>query len=353
MVALFFSIGLQAQTETYDLQFVVVTNDGVNLDVLVQIESSATFGLASSDLVFTYSDVSNFGTPSLQAIHNYSGGNYYTMSMTNPTSGRIFLGIVLRNNNAGTGVPTSWTDVATVRFPVTNPSGSTSLAWRTTAPQSTRVAKDLGSNQTVYLTAGILSGLSVNPLPVELTSFHATFLGNSVRTSWVTATEINCYGFDVERSPDGKNWEKAGFAEGQGTSNAPHEYFLIDTDMGNSPSLYYRLKMIDRDGSSMYSEVLIVKSGTPVSVPELHEIYPNPSSGRATLQFSIPSGDAVSVILYDEVGREVRRILDAEYLTAGAYSRTIDVSSLPAGYYHVELTAGGRRINRIFLVRHM
>ncbi|MBK7632124.1 MAG: lamin tail domain-containing protein [Ignavibacteriales bacterium] len=67
-----------------------------------------------------------------------------------------------------------------------------------------------------------------NPsLPVELTSFSATTIGSTVKLSWNTATEVNNYGFDVERSVVKNNWEKIGFVEGNGNSNSPKIIHLL------------------------------------------------------------------------------------------------------------------------------
>ncbi len=72
-------------------------------------------------------------------------------------------------------------------------------------------------------------------LPVELTSLTATTVNDAVMLNWRTATEINNYGFEIQRLQDGKieklqDWVKIGFVEGHGNSNSPKEYLYNDTD---------------------------------------------------------------------------------------------------------------------------
>ena len=78
---------------------------------------------------------------------------------------------------------------------------------------------------------GLLSGgpyhTGAAPLPVELSSFTAKLQGKSVLLKWITETEVDNYGFEIERT-SAENWEKIGFVEGHGNSNSPKSYSFID-----------------------------------------------------------------------------------------------------------------------------
>ncbi len=79
----------------------------------------------------------------------------------------------------------------------------------------------------------IIDGGACAPLPVELTAFSGKVIENNVELSWQTATEVNNYGFEIERGQTSnvKNkttWEKIGFVEGNGNGNSPKEYSFID-----------------------------------------------------------------------------------------------------------------------------
>ena len=73
-------------------------------------------------------------------------------------------------------------------------------------------------------------------LPVELVSFGATADHNAVALSWTTATEVNNYGFEIEKAATGDQssaitWNKVGFVEGSGTTNSPKEYSFTDNNL--------------------------------------------------------------------------------------------------------------------------
>ena len=80
-----------------------------------------------------------------------------------------------------------------------------------------------------------------------------------ISLNWITATELNNSGFDIERTSSltssQQSWQKIGFVSGNGTSTEVHYYSFIDPNpfVGKS---YYRLKQIDFDGSSEYSSIL-------------------------------------------------------------------------------------------------
>ena len=101
-------------------------------------------------------------------------------------------------------------------------------------------------------------------IPVELTSFRATYSKNDVQLNWSTASELNNLGFEIERSTNRSDWRIIGFREGKGTSTEPQEYSFTDDLFGNnSYILYYRLQQIDFDGSFEYSFIVEAEVKTP------------------------------------------------------------------------------------------
>ena len=86
-----------------------------------------------------------------------------------------------------------------------------------------------------------------DPLPVELSSFTANVIGKSVKLSWQTETEVNNYGFEIERSIAKGNWEKIGFVNGSGNSNSQKNYTFEDKNLIVG-KYHYRLKQLDNDG---------------------------------------------------------------------------------------------------------
>ncbi len=191
--------------------------------------------------------------------------------------------------------------------------------------------------------------LSESAVPVELTFFTANVSGSNVKLNWKTATEINNYGFEIQRSTENSEWQKIGFIEGAGNSNSPKEYSFTD-NIGKSGNYFYRLKQIDINGEYKYSNVVEVSVGLPTKF-ELKQNYPNPFNPTTTIKYSIPSviarsgatrqsaGMLVQLKVYDMLGREVATLVNKEQ-TPGNYAVEFDASSLSSGVYFYALKAG-------------
>ena len=189
----------------------------------------------------------------------------------------------------------------------------------------------------IYRTAG-------RTVPVELVSFAADVDNNNVLLSWITASEINNQGFDVERKViDNRSsviseWEKIGFVTGLGTTTEDKFYSFADENL--IPGTYqYRLKQIDFDGSFEYSNVIEVEIETP-SEFYLSQNYPNPFNPTTTISYSIKDAGNVQLKIYDVLGYEVATLVN-EQKPAGNYSIEFDASKLPSGIYFYQLKTGG------------
>ncbi|OGV06658.1 MAG: hypothetical protein A2499_03000 [Stygiobacter sp. RIFOXYC12_FULL_38_8] len=188
-------------------------------------------------------------------------------------------------------------------------------------------------------------------LPVELTSFTALINNDKVQLNWQTATEVNNYGFSVERASTslGMTWEKIAFVQGHGNSNSPKNYSLTDTPTG-STKFQYRLKQIDFDGKFEYSHIIEVELESPTNF-SVQQNYPNPFNPETTISYTIaplPTGEAsvhVMLTVYDVLGREIATLVD-EYKQHGNYQVTFNARHLersreiPSGIYFYRLQAG-------------
>jgi hypothetical protein len=211
-------------------------------------------------------------------------------------------------------------------------------------------AGNSGANTEYNPPALILSGLNVDPLPVELSSFTANALGGTkAELNWATATEVNNYGFEIERalsvSAHSRDWKKIGFVEGNGNSSSTKKYSYIDNNLFGGSKFMYRLKQIDNDGKFEYSDIVEVEV-----VPDKYELsqnYPNPFNPSTTIKYSIPNvGDAnftsttnVQLKVYDILGREIA-VLVNERQKQGYYEVKWAASNWPSGIYFYQLKAG-------------
>ena len=151
---------------------------------------------------------------------------------------------------------------------------------------------------------------SSSELPAELFSFSAYSTENSVILKWQTATEVNNYGFDVERKQGNKSWNKIGFVAGSGNSNSPKSYSFTDRPTGGT-TFSYRLKQIDVDGTFKYYDAVTVSlKGSREA--KLLQNSPNPFNPSTAIKFYIPSDSRVKIVIYDILGREVTTLLNEQ-----------------------------------------
>jgi len=190
-------------------------------------------------------------------------------------------------------------------------------------------------------------------LPVEMSSFDAFVFRGSVSDevvlNWKTVGESNNYGFEVERSTDGKNFKKIGFISGAGSTNTAKSYEYRDTDV-EVGTYYYRLKQIDTNGSFSYSDIKEVNV-TPPDHYELSQNFPNPFNPTTNIIFRLKEDGRVTIRLYDVLGREVMTVVDQK-MKAGTHRIKIDGSTLPSGLYLYSMKAGSfHQIKKMALVK--
>jgi hypothetical protein len=185
---------------------------------------------------------------------------------------------------------------------------------------------DIAVSNTLY------SIVELGPIiPIEMVDFTAQATPKGVKLAWITATELNNKGFEIETSFDGSNWYSVGWVNGQGTISKKVNYsFLHQTSLNSS--YYYRLKQIDFDGQVNYSKtisVVLEKSNVHI------KIYP--SVIQQDLVVESPS-ELKEIQITNSVGQVVfsKKIKSLR--------ESINLSSLPSGVYFVTVVG----INEMF-----
>jgi hypothetical protein len=174
-------------------------------------------------------------------------------------------------------------------------------------------------------------------LPVELASFTSTINKRDVTLNWITASESNNSGFEIERSASNSSWSKVGHVAGNGTTTSSSSYTFTDRSLATG-TYNYRLKQIDFNGNFEYFNL---NNEVNVGVPsnyDLSQNYPNPFNPSTSINFDIPTDGNVSIKLFDMSGKEVATLVN-EVKTAGYYSVNFNASSLSSGVYFYSITA--------------
>jgi len=189
-----------------------------------------------------------------------------------------------------------------------------------------------GNNQLIlHNTSGV---------PVELVSFSAIQDENQILLSWITASETNNFGFEIERKIYDE-WEVVGFVDGIGTTTELHYYSFIDNiaEFNFADKLSYRLKQLDLDGTFNYShevEVMVAK----LTEYSLHQNFPNPFNPSTTISFDLPVNSNVILTILNSIGEQTTKLADGEY-TAGAHQINFNASNLSSGLYIYRIQAVG------------
>jgi len=185
------------------------------------------------------------------------------------------------------------------------------------------------------------------PLPVEFTSFTSVVNKNSVTLNWSTATEVNNYGFEIERrivkseQQTVNSWQKIGFVQGAGTSNSPHMYSYSDASLV-SGNYAYRLKQIDNDGTFKYSQSIELEVKlAPVSIG-LSQNYPNPFNPSTQISFCVPNTQQAKLVVYNILGQPVVTLFDGVAVGQQAYQVNFDALKLASGVYFYKLETPSR-----------
>ena len=207
---------------------------------------------------------------------------------------------------------------------------------------------------------------NVGALPVELETFSAKTVNGRVTLRWKAASEVNNYGFEVERkavnsataaggvtNASGKGFEKIGFVDGSGNSNSPKDYSFSDAPSGQS-AYQYRLKQIDNDGSFKYSKTIEVSLNSP-SRFNLEQNYPNPFNPSTNIQFTLPVDAKVVLEVYNTIGQKVATLINRE-MSSGNHSVVFNAEDLPSGIYIYRLhaTSGNKdylQIKKLLLLK--
>ncbi len=274
----------------------------------------------SSDSVIASQPIGLDGSYSIAVTRNGT----YTLQITTSQ-----VGINIKSSDAfnpsNTTLPTGW------EYTGTNVEGVPDIA-----NQTGSITTIVVNNANVYnQNFGILDVT----LPVKLALFNATKNESTVLLEWTTSSELNNYGFTIQRSEDGYKWNDLGFVNSKsknGISNYNIEYDYTDYSPIAGKNMY-RLLQSDFDGAYEYSQVkLIVFESAELDIPI--KIYPNPVNSIMNIN-GLNGGETISIT--DILGKAVYN----QAINSNANTLIVNLENLQSGLYHLNIIQKNGRIN--------
>jgi len=200
-----------------------------------------------------------------------------------------------------------------------------------------------GSDTTVIY----LDQVTWNPdgeLPVELVSFNASVDKNTIYLRWITSTELNNSGFEVERRTANSSYKKIAFVQGKGTTTQSNGYTY--SDVVNQTGIYiYRLKQVDLDGTFEYSNEIMVNVIALPGQYALAQNYPNPFNPTTSIEYVIPQVGFVNLSVFNLLGERVAELVN-EIMESGNHTIVFDASRLSSGTYIYTLSVNGNVVTK-------
>jgi len=259
----------------------------------------------------------------LSPLKNVSVCEYWIIDRTNGTS--------------NVHVTLSYDDPRSCQTP--NPAGLVVARWNgsqwvseeQSAQTGTPTSGTITSNLVTSFSPFTLGNLTINPLPVELISFRGfvTTKGEAQLT-WQVAAQINIKGYAVEKSLDNKNFEQIGFVDAQNLTT----YNFFDAKF--TELSYYRLRIVENDGSYRYSQVVSLDKNKTLTAQLL--IYPNPAGEQDEIRVMIGGRDLASklqAVVYGQSGKVLGEINASLQETESQLSQLI--ATQPKGLYIIYL----------------
>lgn len=180
--------------------------------------------------------------------------------------------------------------------------------------------------------------ISMTAIPVELVDFKAQKGNSKVNLEWQTATELNNAYYEIERSSEGKTFEKIGEISGYGNSNVTRTYSFID-EKPNTDVNYYRLRQVDFDGKATVSKTVSVNFGKNTTV----KVYPNIAKDQINVELNSENGTS-DLFVVNQLGQVVK----SQKLQNTEGVRTLNISDLPNGFYFINIVSKNGNVTQRF-----
>jgi hypothetical protein len=182
-------------------------------------------------------------------------------------------------------------------------------------------------------------------LPIVLKNFSVKCNDSGIDIDWVTASEVNCDFFTIEKSTDGINSTEVAKVKGAINSNQTNYYTATDNNYTTEHPIYYRLTQTDLDGAVNIFNWVPVQCN--VENTFVVDIYPNPAIDQLTCQTINSVNENASLNIHNALGELV--VTRNQALQKGTNIFIVGVQDLPSGVYILQLRWSSRMISHKFV----
>jgi hypothetical protein len=186
-------------------------------------------------------------------------------------------------------------------------------------------------------------------LPVKLVSLKAKPVNNDfIQLTWVTATEINNSGFEIERSENGKEYTTIGWKDGKGNSAEMNTYTFDDKEAQKNVTYYYRLRQTDFDGTASITQIVSASIKSEV-VFQWAQFVPNPAERATSLVVNTLAPASAIVTVVSQSGHLVME--KKVELYGGVNSVPMSLDKLSSGIYLANISTPSETIQRKLVIK--
>jgi hypothetical protein len=172
----------------------------------------------------------------------------------------------------------------------------------------------------------------VSLLPIKLKSFNSTYKNNVVTLNWKSIYENNFDFYQLEKSTDANQFTSIAIIKGKSINGNTADYSFTDASFINDKQ-YYRLKMVNKDGSFTYSQVITSSSKSSLEI----SLYPNPANNLLVVTHPQLS-ELGSIQIFNQEGKLVK----SSNTQIGTAQTSVDVEILNKGSYVLHFLANGK-----------
>lgn len=212
-------------------------------------------------------------------------------------------------------------------------------------------SKEIDRNNDIYMIQGNRNPYIDHPeyvalvwqcsgvLPVTIIDFTAKKYNQSILLNWYATYETNFKKYEIERSTDGANFYKIGEVEGKNFAN----YSYTDNNLPNANNVYYRLRMINWDGSANQSKTVQLRVAENFYNAI---IFPNPVKEKLTIKLPKTLTVPGWLMITDISGRIVLQ----QKISAGERNIILNIGHFPAGRYFININTGLQVIHQSVVI---